>query len=442
MARTVRDTNLETRTARARLAARHKPHWRKIDQGCHVGYYKGKRAGSWVARRFGGNGRYAEKRLATADDVQDADGVAILSFAQAQAKAREWFREQARSAAGLGPAGPYRVREAIEDYLASYKVRGRGFRTTKYSVDAHIIPALGDIEVAILTTQQLRRWHEQLAVSPARLRTSNGLAQQYREPSDEPSAIRQRKATANRVLAVLKAALNHAYREGRADSDTAWRRVRPFKKVAAARVRYLTEAEAVRLVNACPPDFRNLVRAALATGCRYSELTSMEVSDFNADAGNVLVRSGKSGKARHVTLTDEGQRFFEQATAGRTGDETLFLRADGKPWGRAHQRRPLTAACQRASIKPAISFHILRHCVGSWLAMRGVPLAVIAHQLGHADERMAQKHYAHLAPSYVADTIRANLPQLGIVEDSNVQIFRHAGDTARLAEATRGQRRR
>ena len=420
MARTVRDTNLETRTARARLAARHKPHWRKIDQGCHVGYYKGKRAGSWVARHFRGNGKYAEKRLGTADDVQDADGVAILSFAQAQAEAREWFKEQARSAAGLGPAGPYRVREAIGDYLASYKVRGRGFRTTKYSVDAHITPALGDTEVAKLTSQQLSKWHEELAASPARFRTSKGQAQQYRGPSDDPDAIRRRKATANRVLAILKAALNHAYNEGRADSDKAWRRVKPFKNVAAATVRYLTEAEAVRLVNACPPDFRNLVRAALATGCRYSELTSMKVSDFNSDAGKVLVRSSKSGKARHVTLTDEGQRFFERATAGRTGDETTFLRADGMPWGHAHQRRPLTAACKVAIISPPVSFHILRHCVGSWLAMRGVPTAVIAHQLGHADERMAQKHYAHLAPGYVADTIRANLPQLGIVEDSTV----------------------
>ncbi len=45
------------------------------------------------------------------------------------------------------------------------------------------------------------------------------------------------------------------------------------------------------------------------------------------------------------------------------------------------------------------------------------------------------------APSYIADAIRAGLPTFGIVESGNVQIFRHAGDTARLAEATRGQRR-
>jgi adenylate cyclase len=45
---------------------------------------------------------------------------------------------------------------------------------------------------------------------------------------------------------------------------------------------------------------------------------------------------------------------------------------------------------------------------------------VIAEQLGHADTRMTEKHYAHLAPSYVADTIRAHFPTLGIEEDANI----------------------
>jgi integrase len=45
--------------------------------------------------------------------------------------------------------------------------------------------------------------------------------------------------------------------------------------------------------------------------------------------------------------------------------------------------------------------------------MKGVSMAVIAKQLGHADTRMTEKHYAHLAPSYVAQTIRENFPVLG-----------------------------
>jgi hypothetical protein len=42
-----------------------------------------------------------------------------------------------------------------------------------------------------------------------------------------------------------------------------------------------------QLVNASEPAFRNLVRGALLTGCRYSELTKMQARIFNADAGVV-----------------------------------------------------------------------------------------------------------------------------------------------------------
>src|SRR5262245_60293361 len=81
-------------------------------------------------------------------------------------------------------------------------------------------------------------------------------------------------------------------------------------------------------------------------------------------------------------------------------------------------------APRRAKIKPSASFHVLRHTHGSTLAMSGVPLAVIAEQLGHADTRMTKKHYAHLAPSYVADTIRAHFPTLGIAGESAVTTLR------------------
>jgi integrase len=47
-------------------------------------------------------------------------------------------------------------------------------------------------------------------------------------------------------------------------------------------------------------------------------------------------------------------------------------------------------------------------------------MGVIAAQLGHADTRMTERHYANLSPSYVAETIRAAMPVLGIVEKSNL----------------------
>jgi len=46
--------------------------------------------------------------------------------------------------------------------------------------------------------------------------------------------------------------------------------------------------------------------------------------------------------------------------------------------------------------------------------MKGVPLTVIAAQLGHADVRMVEKHYGHLAPNYIADTVRAAFGSMGL----------------------------
>ena len=431
-ARTVRDANLETRTARARLPVRRKPHWRKIDQGSHIGYYKGKRAGTWIARYFLGRGKYAETKLGTADDVQDADGVAVLSFTQGQAKAREWFAECARATAGHGPAKPYTVGDAIAHYLEWYAAertthRAHNLRDIRYRVDAFILPHFGNVEVSKLSAQRIRNWLYELASTPPRARSGAGKPVRYRDTSDDPEAERKRRHSANKVLTILKAALNHSWHERRVPSDDAWRRVRPFRGVDAARIRYLSKAECVRLVNACEPHFRHLVQAALLTGCRYGELAALKVADFNEDAGTVFVHESKSGKSRHVVLTDEGCAFFEAATAGRPGDEIIFLREDGRSWGKSHQNRPLAEACQRAGIKPPASFHIFRHTYGSHFVMNGVPLIVVAENLGHADTRMTEKHYAHLAPSYVANAIRAAAPKMGIGVASNVTTLRPHG---------------
>jgi integrase len=112
--------------------------------------------------------------------------------------------------------------------------------------------------------------------------------------------------------------------------------------------------------------------------------------------------------------------FFEQAAAGKGAADLLFPRLDGGPWQHTHQFRPMRAACEAAKITPAIGFHILRHTHASRLAVKGVASAVIAAQLGHSDTRMTERHYAHLAPSYIGETVRANFTSLGIVEPTNV----------------------
>lgn len=247
---------------------------------------------------------------------------------------------------------------------------------------------------------------------------ASGQQQNVRDTSDDPEASRRRRASANRILTILKAALNHAWRDGKAPSDEAWRRVSPFREVDAARVRYLDRDECRRLINASPEPLRRIMRAALLSGARYSELARMSVVDYHSDSGTLLVRTSKAGKLRHIELTAEGLEFFEQITAGRLGTEPLFHR-DGARWGKSHQQRPLSEACRAGKISPAASFHILRHTYASLMVMDGVPLMVVARNLGHADTRMVEKHYGHLATSYIRQAIRSAKP-LGIGEPHNI----------------------
>ena len=48
--------------------------------------------------------------------------------------------------------------------------------------------------------------------------------------------------------------------------------------------------------------------------------------------------------------------------------------------------------------------------------MKSAPMGVIAIQLGHQDTRMTERHYAHLAPSFVGDTVRALFDDYGMAQ--------------------------
>src|SRR5262249_13693108 len=331
--RKVRDSNLETRTARGRLPVAHKPYYRLIEPGLHLGYRKlPSRPGTWVARRYGGNGRYAVENFRTpegaivlADDFDEADGVRVMTFAQAQRAAKG---PRARAAGGLTVAD---VMAAYFDYIGADGRSPRVADETRTRAAAHILPSLGAVKISALTPDRLRRWRDGLASSAPRVRTRKGEEQNHRAMPDDDDGRRARRASANRLWTILRAALNHAFAEGKIDSDVAWRKVKPFKRVDTARVRYLSVAEAKRLVNASDPDFRRLVQAALETGCRYGELARLTVADYNPDAGTLAIRHSKTGKPRHVVLTDEGGRLFDHITAGRSGHELILRTAHLNP---------------------------------------------------------------------------------------------------------------
>ncbi len=312
------------------------------------------------------------------------------------------------------------VSDALDGYFASF--RGKSKREAQKWADSRIRPEIGDYDVNDPKfTRQMREWFHKLADSAPR-RGSKGKEMALN--AQDPDAVRRRRATANRVRTILVAALNQAHYDGRARHPEHWRKVRPFKDVGEARIRYLTEAECIRLVNATEPDFRPLVRAALLTGCRYGELTGMRVHDYNAEARTLTVHLSKAGKVRHVPLTDEGLTLFDELTAGRPGSVPIFVKDGGNPWRRSDQTRRMREASERAELVPAVHFHLLRHAYGALLTRAGVPLKVVAQAMGHADTRMTERHYAHLQPDFVADTIRAHLPSFGAKKRGKVQRIR------------------
>jgi hypothetical protein len=127
----------------------------------------------------------------------------------------------------------------------------------------------------------------------------------------------------------------------------AWEKITAFREVDVPKVRYLTVAECKRLIDACPADFKALVRAALLTGCRYGELTAMRVDAFNPVAKTIHVERSKSGKGRYIPLNDEGVALFNDITEGRKDSAQMFYHADGpqkgEAWEHSQQRYWMSA---------------------------------------------------------------------------------------------------
>jgi integrase len=422
MAGRVKDANLESRTARGRLKRGRNVHWKSLVPGrVALGYqvWKAARDGRWILRRYIGDDKYRSETLGRADDRDPADGVHILSYEQADAKARSAVDIPAAKTRNLT------VRQAVERYIEHKQHEGKDTRDSETRAAVHIYPDLGDLIVSELTTERLQRWLSNMADAPAQSRPKDNKPK-YRAAPVTDEDMRRRRNTANRVLGILRAALNLADDEhDEITNRKVWSggRLKPFRGVNTARLRYLNVAESQRLVNACDPDLRALVRAALETGARYGELGRLLVQDFNADAGTVFFQKTKPGKSRHVVLTEEGAEFFRQHCAGRAGGELMFTH-NGSQWGKSDQARPMREVCKHARITPSITIHGMRHTWASLAVMAGTPLMVVARQLGHKDTRMVELHYGHLAPDYITDAIRAGAPRYGIKSDAKVTPFK------------------
>jgi len=452
MARTKRSAVLDMKDARLGLKAGHR-FQEPLSPGWYLVYRRptsgaaGKWSACWVNPKTKAQTR---KTIGLADDFQDADGKTILTYAQAQTSAIKWFERKTKRILNVEDFestnnDSYTVADAMQAYFKDGERRAmKGASRAKMSANAWIIPALGELEVSRLTRELLESWLDRIAAAPRRIRTKAGQAPAFAPPPGTADEIRARKDSANRVLSILKAALNFAIDRRLVNlSEPSWRKVKPFKGTTSSRIRFLNPDEQVKLINVCSPDFKDLVKGALLSGCRYGELARLRCKDYNpgTDIPTIFVAESKNGKPRHIVLTNEGVALFDALTAKKQSpDDLIFTNgakrtrrtSTGGGWLESDQKRHMKKACETAGLEP-ISFHELRHTYASMLVNNKCPLPVVAQQLGHSDTRMVEKHYGHLIPSYVADMVRAALPVLGIVETakSRKTKIKGSGDVGR-----------
>lgn len=410
-----RRSSLSTKTSRASLPASDVPEWEVISPGVRLGYRRGRgsrgRGGAWLAASRAVDGKRLQTRLGHADDQLPADGAKVLTHEQAKDAARLWAKSL--KASNEAPAA-LSVNDALDKYFEARAAEGmKSIDDAKTRAAFHIRPKLGAVKLADLTIEKIRVWRDGMVSAQKRLRTSQFAEKANSVTVDlsDPEVIRRRRDTANRTLTTLKAALNWAFNNRLVTDDTAWRLVRPYRGTTAARVRFLSPAEQKTLIAASNGAIRDLVSAALVTGARFGELARLRVSDYDVVNKSVFVAESKSGKPRHIPLPAGGADLFERLTRDRAGGEPLLRQDSGEAWAPATYHRPWKALLAQAKLSD-VTLHEIRHTYASTMVRNGAPLIVVAEALGHSDTRMAEKHYAHLAPSFVADTIRRLAPDI------------------------------
>ncbi len=424
MARNTDDAKLSTPTARARLAARREPYFRGLQRGLALGYRRGQRGGTWLARiRLPEAAGYVEVRIGTADDAGGAAAAAtVLSYDRAVAAARDAFAQaEARRVSGTLPAaGKAALGDVLDLYREAYRAGetgrrpepGRDLANVDSILKCHLRSGLGAIRLDLLSEERLKAFRRGLVEAPRLSRSGKPVPfDRDADDFDEGEALRKRRARANRVMTVLRAALNHALREKWFASDAAWRQaLKPHPNADVASVRWLEIAECEALKAVVDPDFRDLVRGALQTGCRYGSLRHLACRDVDLRAATATVRVTKSGDTQVVHLKPEGCRLLSSLMKGKPRSEFVFLKADGSQWKPSDQQRRMEQGCRTAGINPAVTFHELRDTFASHLVMAGVPLLTVSKLLGHRDVRTTEKYYAHLAPSHLKQAIK-KLPE-------------------------------
>jgi integrase len=361
MARRLRSTQLETRTARLRLPIRRKPFYASIGPGAGLGYRRNRTAGAWMVRVADGRGGNWVRGFAVADDFEDADGTAVMTFGEALDRARALARGKED-----GDGKPITITQALDRYRVDLQSRGADFYNSE-RVRIHIPAGLANRSISQLSEHELKRWRGRLI-----------------ERGMSASAV-------NRTARAFKAALElAANQDTRVTNQSAWRRgLAALPDAERSRNVILSDADVRRIVDAAyesGPEVGLLIETAATTGARISQIARLEVGDLQVDRPDprLLMPSAKKGKGRKridrrpVPIPAGLAALLKQAAAGRSANARLLRKPSGEAWKPGDHRLRFERAVERAGLDPSATMYALRHSAIVRQLLAGAPIRVVA----------------------------------------------------------------
>lgn len=206
------------------------------------------------------------------------------------------------------------------------------------------------------------------------------------------------------------------------------------------RVRWLERDEAKRLIEECPEPLKSVVKFALATGLRRSNIINMEWQqiDMQRRVAWVNPEDSKSNRAIGVALNDTACKVLRDQIGKHHKWVFVHTKEGIRPDGsktptvrkmRVDDQRAWNAACRRAGIED-FRFHDLRHTWASWLIQSGVPLSVLQEMGGWESIEMVRR-YAHLAPNHLTEHAR----QIDSIFSDDVPNMSHMENKEGIKEA-------
>jgi integrase len=196
-------------------------------------------------------------------------------------------------------------------------------------------------------------------------------------------------ATAQRDLATLKAILNKAHQEELIDVVPRF----PKMKAIQPRKRWISEDEEERLVRSASLHIVPLIRFAVDTGGRLSELLNLDWRNVDFEYKRVTFVKTKNGEDRTIRLSNKACSVLESLVPKASGPVFTYK---GKPIKRV--KTAFNTARKKAGMED-VRFHDLRHTFASRLVQGGIPLYDVMHLTGHKSLAMVQR-YSHLKDDF------------------------------------------